>query len=192
MAAKVVKLTAAVLILGGLFLLGASLWIPVKAAIAQQLLQSAWRRSSPGIIAKPWPWADTWPVGRMRNDRLGVDYIVLEGDSGEVLAFGPGHIQASSPPGGDGHCILVGHRDTSFRFMAKLAAGDLLTLEGRSSTRVYRVERTAVVEAEKLYLDREQDGVLTLITCYPFEAIMAGTPLRYVVFARSAEGVGGY
>jgi sortase A len=191
MAAKIIKLTAAALILGGLFLLVSGLWIPAKAVLAQHLLQSAWRNSSPGTIARPWPWADTWPVGRLRNGRLGVDHIVLEGDSGEVLAFGPGHIAASSPPGGHGHCILVGHRDTSFAFMAELSAGDLLTLEGHSNTRVYRVERIAVVEAEKLYLDGEQSGALTLITCYPFEAMMAGTPFRYVVFARSIAGGGG-
>lgn len=187
MAAKVAKLTTVALILGGLFLCGAGLWIPAKASLAQHLLQWAWRKSSSGLRVKPWFWADTWPVGRIRIDRLGVDHIVLEGDSGEVLAFGPGHLPASSPPGGDGHSILVGHRDTSFDFMAKLVTGDLLTLEGTNTIRAYRVERTAVVEAENLYLDAEQPGALTLITCYPLAAVMAGTPLRYVVFAHSVE-----
>ena len=148
-------------------------------------MKGAWHRSN--IIqsdVKPWPWADTWPVGRLQNRRLGVDHIILEGDSGEVLAFGPGHLVMSSPPGGEGHCILAGHRDTSFSFLRNLAAGDLLTLEGRGSRRIYRVERTDIVEAGQLYLDADQAGLLTLITCYPFDAITPGTDLRFVVTAR--------
>lgn len=184
MAAKILKSVTAVLILVGLYFLGTGLWIPTKAILAQYLLKNAWHRST--ILhadVKPWPWADSWPVGRLRNDRLGVDLIILEGDSGEVLAFGPGHLSASSPPAGNGHCILAGHRDTSFTFIQYLVPGDLLTLEGRTSRRVYRVERADIIEARQLYLDGDQVGMLTLITCYPFDTIFPGTPLRFVVTA---------
>ena len=185
MVTKIIKIAVCGLIFSGCYYLGTGLWIPVKAALAQHLLKGAWHRSN--IIqsdVKPWPWADTWPVGRLQNRRLGVDHIILEGDSGEVLAFGPGHLVMSSPPGGEGHCILAGHRDTSFSFLRNLAAGDLLTLEGRGSRRIYRVERTDIVEAGQLYLDADQAGLLTLITCYPFDAITPGTDLRFVVTAR--------
>lgn len=188
MVAKIVRIAVFGLFFCGCYYLGSGLWIPAKAALAQHLLKGAWQKS--GItqsVVKPWPWADTWPVGRLLNSRLGVDQIILEGDSGEVLAFGPGHLVMSSPPGGDGHCILAGHRDTSFGFLRHLVAGDLLTIEGRGSRLVYRVERADIVEASQLYLDIDQAGLLTLITCYPFDAIAPGTELRFMVTARVDE-----
>jgi sortase A len=39
-----------------------------------------------------------------------------------------------------------------------------------------------------LALARDVDApTLTLVTCYPFDAIRAGGPLRYVVTARAAK-----
>ncbi|EKD37662.1 MAG: hypothetical protein ACD_75C01047G0001, partial [uncultured bacterium] len=104
------------------------------------------------------------------------------------LAFGPGHLPRSSPPGNEGHCILAGHRDTSFAFLRDLRAGDLLVLQGKSGERTYRVQTTVVAKAEELYLDGEAAGLLTLITCFPFAAVTPGTPLRYVVTAVSVAG----
>ena len=182
--AKPWKIAALLLTMAGILFLGAGLWIPAKALLAQYLLQRAWQQSLvSGTIVKPWPWADTWPVGRLRNDRLGVDLIVLEGENGEVLAFGPGHLDRSSSPGKGGHCILAGHRDTSFAFLENLQVGDRLLLEGRDGRDYFIVQAAQVVRAEGLYLDGERDGFLSLITCFPFNAVLPGTPLRFVVTA---------
>jgi sortase A len=175
-----------VLFVGGVLFLVAGLWIPAKAVVAQHLLHRAWEKtliSSKNV--KPWPWADTWPVGRLQNERLGIDQIVLEGESGEVLAFGPGHLPGSNLPGGKGHTILAGHRDTNFRFLQDLIPGDVLTLTGKKGKMVYEVVATEVQLAKNLYFDGEEWGVLTLITCYPFDALLVGGSLRYVVLARS-------
>lgn len=178
-----------VMTLAGMTSLCAGFWIPAKAILAQHLLQRAWQQSlASGNVVKPWPWADTWPVGRLQNDRLGVDLIVLEGDSGEVLAFGPGHLRRSSSPGEEGHCILAGHRDTSFAFLKDIRAGDFLTLEGKGGKDYYIVQTTGVVRAEELYLDGEREGFLTLITCFPFKAVMPGTPYRFIVAATKDIG----
>jgi len=183
------KIAAGILLMAGLSFICAGLWIPAKAVLAQYLLQRAWQQTlDSGKIVKPWPWADTWPVGRLRNDRLGVDLIVLEGESGEVLAFGPGHLQRSSAPATEGHCILAGHRDTSFAFLKDLKAGDLLTLEGKDGQDYFLVQTTQAVRAEDLYLDGDRTGVLTLITCFPFQAVMPHTPVRFVVTATRIFG----
>jgi sortase A len=178
------KIIVSVLILAGISFLCAGFWIPAKAILAQHLLQNAWRQSlATGNIIKPWPWADTWPVGRLTNDRLGIDLIVLEGESGEVLAFGPGHLRASSAPGEGGHCMLAGHRDTSFAFLKELQIGDILFLEGKGGKESFLVRTTRVVRAEDLYLEREREGFLTLITCFPFQAVTPNTPDRFIVTA---------
>jgi sortase A len=175
-----------ILILGGGFLLADGCWIKAKAVLAQLLLQHAWEESvsHQGTVNRPWPWADTWPVARLEVPRLGVDLIVLEGESGEVLAFGPGHLSASSAPGGGGHTILAGHRDTSFKFLQELRMGDSILLHtAHNGVLSYRVQNTLVRDAEDLYFEDSQSSALTLLTCYPFDGLVAGT-LRFLVFAR--------
>jgi len=184
------RITAFILLASGSFLLTDGCWIRAKAVLAQILLQHAWEETlRTGSNTKPWPWADTWPVARLQMDRLGIDLIVLEGESGEVLAFGPGHSPASNISGRDGNCILSGHRDTSFRFLQNLTEEDLLslqTVDGQIHT--YRVSAMFTRKAEALYLRDADDAILTLITCYPFDALNPGTKLRYVVFADRMSG----
>jgi sortase A len=187
--AKYLRAIIGGLAVAGILCVAGGLWIPAKAIVAQHLLRRAWQESlATAALVKPWPWADTWPVGRLQAPRLGIDLIVLEGESGEVLAFGPGHLPRSGLPGKEGHCILAGHRDTSFAFLQDLKAGDLLQLQGQNGRSTYRVQTTTVARAEELYLDGEEAGLLTLITCYPFAAVAPGTPLRFVVTAEHIAG----
>jgi len=177
------------LTLGAAFTIAAT-WIPVKAQVAQILLVRAWDRTRAGAAnAKPWPWADTWPVGRLRVPRLGVDEIVLAGASGGSLAFAPGHLDGTALPGACGNCVLSGHRDTHFRFLSKLRLGDVLELEAPDG----RVQRFAVTSthilrhADMFVLDDETASVLILTTCYPFDAVVPGGPLRFVVRAEAVR-----
>ena len=184
------RVVAFVLLVTGAFLLSDGCWMRAKGVMAQLLLQHAWEETmETGKNTKPWPWADTWPVARLTVERLGIDLIVLEGESGEVLAFGPGHLPASSIPGADGHCIVAGHRDTSFRFLRYLNTEDILNVQiADGSIYVYRISEMFTAKAEKLYLLETDRPRLTLITCYPFEALLPGTDMRYVVFADRMSG----
>ncbi len=95
-------LAGLLLVLGG-WLIGQGLWIPVKAIAAQWLLQHAWAQTlKTQQPAKPWPWADTWPVGRLLVPRHGIDQIILADASGRSLAFGPGQLSGSAKPGEPG------------------------------------------------------------------------------------------
>jgi sortase A len=96
-------------------------WIYAKARLAQILLQRAWSLALAGeAMPKPWPWADTWPVARLRMQHPSVDLIVLAGAYGRTLAFGPGHVTSSALPGQEGTVMLTGHRDTHFRFLKEV------------------------------------------------------------------------
>lgn len=186
----VLRITAFVFLLTGSFLLADGCWIKAKAVIAQAMLQHAWEETlATGKNTKAWPWADTWPVARLTMERLRIDLIILEGDSGEVLAFGPGHLQASSKPGSSGHCILAGHRDTAFKFLQDLKKNDVLTLQtSDGSIYRYRVSEMLTRRAEKLYLQESKAAQLTLITCYPFNGLQSGADLRYIVFTDKLPG----
>jgi sortase A len=163
-------------------------WIPVKAQVAQVLLRRAWTQTRHGAAAvRPWPWADTWPVGRLRAPRYGVDQIVLAGASGSSLAFAPGHVDGTALPGQCGNCVLGGHRDTHFRFLARLQPGDRLELEGADGALQHFVVRaTQILHRNDTFVLVDGEPQLTLITCYPFDAVVPGGPLRFVVWAEMA------
>jgi sortase A len=170
--------------------LGKGVWILAKAQVAQVLLARAWHETRGGDHeVKPWPWADTWPVARLTVPRLEIDEIILAGASGEAMAFGPGHLGSSSAPGSAGNVVLAGHRDTHFRFLRDLEPGDEILLEAADGrVRRYRVEETAVVDhRDRRPLAAPAEPVLTLITCYPFDAIAPGGPQRYVVRAAADQ-----
>ncbi len=171
----------------GFWQLGQGAYIPAKAWMAQELMQRAWERSTNGAEeATPWPWADTWPVARLSARSGEVELIVLAGGSGRTLAFGPGHLSASSLPGEMGNTVIAGHRDTHFSFLRHLEIGESLVLETVSGTKhLYKVIGIDVVDSRRgsLQLDTDE-AFLSLVTCYPFEARDPGGPLRYVVTAK--------
>jgi sortase A len=185
-ARRTLGVATAVLVAIGVWQLGHGVWIHAKARLAQHLLYRAWARTLAGERdVKPWPWADTWPVARLTMPVHGVDVIVLAGASGRTLAFGPGHAAGTAMPGAVGTAIVTGHRDTHFAFLARVRAGEIVFVQvpGRAPAS-FRVSATAVVDARTAAVLND-DGVsaLVLLTCYPFDAVTAGGPLRYVVTA---------
>lgn len=168
------------------FGLGASAgWIHVKAALAQVLMERAWLASDHGSKpVPPWPWADIAPLARLQIPRLGTDLIVLDNDSGQALAFGPGWTPHSAAPGTRGVTIISAHRDTQFAVLRELRAGDRIEVSGAAGRRGYVVSAMHVLDSRRERLPPAHAGdELLLVTCYPFDAIVPGGPLRYVVEA---------
>lgn len=171
-------------------------WIHVKAFAAQALIHAAWERNRSGATAaRPWPWADTSPVAKLsilRDGAVASSLVVLEGANGRNLAFGPVHDGASALPGETGNSVIAAHRDTHFRLLQTLRLGDELRIE-RTDGRVvhYRVTDTRVVDSRKVRIALGGDHPrLTLVTCYPFDSIRPGGPLRFVVTADSSAAAG--
>ncbi len=182
------RLAAGLFTVLGLFQLGQAGWIQAKAWLAAGLIESAWQATLvEGTPTRPWPWADTWPVGRLQVPGHDVERLVLHGASGRTLAFGPAWDSASEPPGAAGVVVLDGHRDTHFRFLADLRPGEALRLVGLQGTRDYVVDTTRVIDVRRDRLvDPGGTDALLLVTCYPFDTLQSGGPLRYVVTARYA------
>ena len=177
---------ALLLLLAGMWQLGGGLTIRAKAILAQILVRDAWERTLIGERqAKPWPWADTWPVARLSVPEQRIDLFVLAGANGRTIAFGPGHVFGTAPPGEEGNSVIGGHRDTHLAFLRDTKPGTELRVQRPDGAwRRYRVEASAVLDAADLWVTR-QDGPtrITLVTCYPFDALRPGGPQRYVVFA---------
>jgi sortase A len=202
---RVVALVAAAI---GVVTVLQATWIEVKAYAAQVLIDAAWERNQLGAMsARPWPWADTTPVARLtvlerapRSSTLpaphasprGESLVVLEGASGRNLAFGPVHDAASVLPGDAGNSVIAAHRDTHFRMLEALEAGDRLRIE-RIDGRVafFAVTDIRIVDSRRARITLGADEPrLTLVTCYPFNAIHPGGPLRFVVTADLIAGAG--
>jgi sortase A len=166
--------------------LGAAGLILTKAVVAQHLLETSWTRTLAGERqAKPWPWADTWPVARLLVPARSIDLIVLAGATGRTLAFGPGHLDGTPLPGEPGVSVIGGHRDTHLAFVRDLTPGSEVAIERADGRRIaYRVADAHIADSRTEAIDTDAPGSrLVLVTCYPFDAVVPGGPLRYVVFA---------
>jgi sortase A len=176
----------------GIACITAAGWIHMKAFAAQVLINAAWDRTQRGVAqARPWPWADTTPVARM-TFRDWKTLVILEGSSGRNLAFAPSHDAASVLPGERGNSVISAHRDTHFRELEHARVGDRIRVERPDGQRlVFSVTDVRVVDSRttRIALDANEPH-LTLVTCYPFDAISPGGPLRFVVTAHLIAGAG--
>ncbi|MGI2158576.1 MULTISPECIES: class GN sortase [Shewanella] len=190
----------------GLFLIGATLlgkglYMQAKAHFAQYLIEQAWTKTlADGQSHKPWSWADTYPVAKLSIYReqaansdieaeLNDSLYVLAGASGRNLAFGPSLVLSSAPAGQKGNTVIAGHRDTHFAILNGMAVGRRLSLQTlKGNNIIYEVVATQVVhETETQFMAPSADNRLTLITCYPFDALQGGAELRFVVQAIPVE-----
>lgn len=183
------RLAFTALLLLGLSQLAQGGWIYIKAELAQQLMRAAWQDTlATGQAQRPWPWADTWPVARLLMPRLDVDVLVLAGYHGQALAFGPGHASASAALGKPGISLISGHRDTHFRFIRSIHIGDLVKLVALDGSELdYQVIETRIVNTDYFSFESGSAPGLILSTCWPFDAIRPGGPLRYLVVAELTD-----
>ena len=175
---------AGMLFIAGTLVIADGLAIYLKAKLAQVLIKQAWSET---LVSdrdvKPWPWADTWPVARLQV--ADTDLYILQGAQGSSLAFGPGWMEDSVRPEEVGTKLIAGHRDTHFKFLQDLQSNDALTLTGRDGRQTdYYVDSIQIIDSskEQLLIDTQPEQ-LVLITCYPFDAIEASGPQRYIVNA---------
>jgi sortase A len=157
-------------------------WIPAKAELAQWLIERSWQQVlAGGEPTPPWPWADTRSEAVLEAPGHGIRLMILQGNSGRNLAFGPVFSNGTA----DGRDLVInGHRDTHFRFLEHLGEGDRLRLTRQAGAQVYEVIQTDIVDSRitDMLIDPGMDRI-SLVTCYPFESPRAGGPLRYVVTA---------
>lgn len=137
--------------------------------------------SKPAVRTEP---GDT--LAKMIIPRLDAQLYVVEGDGPNELRRGPGHMTGTALPGGNGNCVIAGHRDTHFRILKDIRQGDDILLQTKTGEYLYRVRSVRVVSpnyTEPLQETREPE--LNLITCYPFFYV-GSAPKRFVVEARLA------
>ncbi|OLB88457.1 MAG: hypothetical protein DMG86_16520 [Acidobacteria bacterium] len=124
---------------------------------------------------------------RLSIPKINLDVVIMEGTSHKSLTLGPGHLRDSAFPGDPGNSVLAAHRDTFFRHISELKAGDDIFVERNGQHYHYVVTGKRIVQpADLSVLDTTSEARLTLITCYPVYFI-GPAPERLVVFAKLAN-----
>jgi LPXTG-site transpeptidase (sortase) family protein len=175
----------------GFLLVGRGLW-----ELAGGRIYQAWRgRQVDRILENPQPrrrdgtpprisYRAGSPIGRLEIPRLGLSVVVLEGSDSGTLRLGVGRLADSSLPGEPGNVVLAGHRDTFFRSLRAIRAGDRIFLRTAQGTFPYTVGWTKVVSPEDTEVLRPTSApALTLVTCYPFYYV-GPAPERFIVRAQ--------
>lgn len=181
----VVLAVIALIALAGLMLVGKGFYMKAKAEVSQVLLKRSFEAQLNGDAdGKPWPWADFQTAAEISAPRLDRSAIVLEGASGEALAFGPAWLTTTPMPGDEGTAVIAAHRDTHFRWLKDVTPGDLLVLTRRDGRRfLFRAGEGRVARWDESGINASASGHnLALATCWPFDAIEQG-PMRYIVNA---------
>lgn len=126
-------------------------------------------------------------IGRLEIPKLGIDVVVVEGDSDTVLRHAIGHIPVTPLPGEPGNIALAGHRDTFFRPLRKIQPGDVITIDTPAHRFQYEVQSTSIVPpTDTSVLKPSADNELTLVTCFPFYYV-GSAPRRFIVRARNRD-----
>ncbi len=151
-------------------------------ALEMKKFKQAGRLSEPHILTE----GDV--IGEIQIPRLGLNVIVVQGDSPASLRRAVGHLTKSALPGEWGNVALAGHRDTFFRPLRDIRLGDEIRFMTRERSFHYRVESIEVVAPTDLRVLESSTGHdLTLLTCFPIYYV-GPAPKRLVVRAREVEG----
>jgi len=178
---------ARVLLAVGLLALMYAAYVVADATAYQALEQRHFERAKADTTAAAAP-AEGDPMGEIRIPRLGLTAMFAQGDSAAILQHAVGHVADTALPGAVGNVVLAGHRDTFFRPLKGVRAGDVITLRTGAGEFEYLVESTTVVPPSAVDVLQARGGrTLTLITCYPF-GYLGSAPDRFIVRARETEG----
>jgi len=116
------------------------------------------------------PEEDT-EFAKIRVPKLGLDAVVFEGVTLDILAQGPGHMPGTPLPGQPGNSVISGHRTTygrPFFDFDLLEPGDLIEVETSIGVHVYQVRESLIVAPSDVWVtDDKAGGWLTLTTCNP-------------------------
>lgn len=122
-------------------------------------------------------------IGDLYIPKLKATLPIYHGTNEDELEKGVGHFAGSVLPGEKDNSVLSGHRDTVFRRLGEVGAGDLLIVKTTVGEFTYKVYKVRIVDAnDRTVIVPKPRATLTVSTCYPFHFI-GSAPERYVLVA---------
>ena len=133
---------------------------PAPAATPQE-------ERTPALSPEPKQNSGVFITLNIKDKKVSVAYGVEE----NTLKKMPGWLTTSALPGGDGMCVIYGHRNrTHLRVLEKVELGDSITVAMQDGTiYTYTVSGIQIYErTEDFRLPMADGKTLVLATCYPF------------------------
>ena len=123
------------------------------------------------------------PLAVLTIESLGMEVPVYNGTEERVLDRGAGRILGTARPGAAGTLGISAHRDSFFRGLKDIGAGDEIRLQTVQGVDRYTVSAIDIVTKSDVSVLAQTGGkVLVLVTCYPFYH-EGPAPQRYIVTA---------
>lgn len=176
------QVVLALLLVGGL----SAAWVgygSFRAAAYRETHIERFRDDSPPVAVSDDGIGADGVIGVLEIPRLGVREVVRSGDDDETLDIAIGHLADTPFPWARGNSVLAAHRDTHFRELRHIQAGDVVRLRTPKGVFEYIVHDRMIVNPEDVWvMAPSDDRRLTLVTCYPFSYI-GPAPQRFIVQA---------
>ena len=112
-------------------------------------------------------------MGKIKVPSIGVDLLVIEGESKENLKLGATHMLGTAYPGEVGNCVIAGHRNYTFGSMfnrlGEVKLNDQIHLEIGEYEYIYEVDEIEVINPDNLDVLKQpmNEKRLTVLTCHP-------------------------
>jgi sortase A len=127
------------------------------------------------------------PLAVLEISKIHLVAPVLNGTDDLTLNHGVGRVEGTARPGERGNIGIAGHRDSFFRGLKEVRAGDAIELRTYTGSDTYIIDQTQIVMPWDVEVLRPRSvPSVTLVTCYPFYFI-GSAPKRFVVTAHFAE-----
>jgi len=166
----------------GVLALGYAGFVFADSHVYQALEMKKFKQA--GLLAEPHILAEGETIGEIQIPRLGLNAIVVQGDSSANLRRAVGHVSKSALPGEWGNVAVAGHRDTFFRPLRGIRVGDEIDFTTPERSFEYIVESIQIVAPSDVQVLEPWTGHdLTFVTCFPFYFV-GPAPKRFVVRAR--------
>lgn len=145
--------------------------------------QSLWSERAKAKYARAHEPDAALPIALLEIDRLGLKVPVFPGTDALTLNRGAGVVDGTALPGETGNVVISAHRDSYFRSLKDIAAGDVVTLRTLAGVEHFHVTDIAITDPlDVSVLEESPTSTLTLITCYPFYYV-GYAPDRFIVRA---------
>jgi sortase A len=126
------------------------------------------------------------PVAILSISRLNLEVPVFSELNQRSLNRGAAIVTGSPEPFEPGNISVAAHRDSFFRPLKDVNVGDVVLLQTAKTNREYRVVEIFITDPLDVSVleSIDEQSVLTLITCYPFNYI-GFAPDRFIVRAEA-------
>jgi LPXTG-site transpeptidase (sortase) family protein len=121
-------------------------------------------------------------IGTITMSSLDLSWPIYQGTANSQLLNGVGHYLNSVLPGQFDNTVLAGHRTSVFNRLGELNVGEQVLVKTKAGTFKYKIRKFRIVDRDdRTVIVPTKAGVLTLITCYPFDNIGITTQSFIVV-----------